>query len=139
MQIFRFLRISLERHDQSWSCGKMISLKVLGIPLQRGETGKKVTEGSARKYFEFKKRPLICSDHHDKSQPSGRKTFFDNFQTIPLQDDSSIFCRADLGASHKFCRASIGRSWASHIQLRPRFSLREIWPITEAWKKGLET
>ena len=36
-------------------CGKMIFLKVFGIPLQGGETRKKVTEGSARKYFEFLK------------------------------------------------------------------------------------
>ena len=42
---------------KDFRCGKMISSKVFGIPLQRGETGKKVTEGSARKYFEFQKRP----------------------------------------------------------------------------------
>ena len=50
-----------------------------------------------------------------------------------------ISSKVSIVHTHIFCRASIGRSWASHIQLRPRFSLREIWLITEAWKKGLET
>ena len=49
------LSTSLQRHDQSQTCGRMISSKVFGVPLQRGETRKKVTEGSARKYFEFLK------------------------------------------------------------------------------------